>query len=238
MTAAFHFCTCCQRYFDAEGSVVALSVSEGAAVMRAQIERNEGGLTCGMDDCAHVAAELAERDAQRKANRAARRTSNIQHPTSNIQRPARACARSAPYQPSSYVARTVPEEREERDVPSNSAEPEAVTAREFNQRDFEAAGVADSANALLVAWFNQPKNFRVWFTKKFLEESVMLGKSGCCNNRALDCRRVFNEAGLDIDNRMASVDGKLQSQYRLCKIEESERLTAEEKAKLLAGLPT
>jgi hypothetical protein len=110
---------------------------------------------------------------------------------------------------------------------------QAVTAKDFSQRDFEASGAASSANDLLVAWFRQPKNFGKWFTKKFLEDEVMQGKSGCCNNRAKDCRDYFISGGLYIDNQMIEVDGRLQSHYALVRIEDAVSLSNQQKQKFL-----
>jgi hypothetical protein len=86
---------------------------------------------------------------------------------------------------------------------------------------------------LLAAWFRQPKNFGQWFTKKFLEDVVMRGKSGCCNNRAKAARERYDWGGNYIDNKMIEVEGCLQSHYALVRIEDAVSLSDEQKKKLM-----
>ena len=118
-----------------------------------------------------------------------------------------------------------------------SQKPESVghgvfTARDTDQRDFEASGAAASQNAKLVEFFNLPHNFGQWFSSTFLEE---LSGATRMNNRAIDLREHYRPAGLYVDNCMIKhgETGSRHSHYRICKIEDAVSLNDDQKAALL-----
>ena len=217
-------CTECARFFRA-GEVVALTGAEIVALNAA--DRRDGVAftaqarlqfaPCGHGDCAEtkarrLRAEMVKRNFKRNQRLAANGPAPLDRP----------CRSPLP-----------PERDQEWSGPTH--EPAIL------EQEFQAIGAADSANALFSAWFKQRDNFNKPFLKKFLEETVMQGKSGCVNNRAKDCRPEFIAGGLYIDNDSTGAvwsenfGWKLSrgSYYRLCRIEDATSLSAEEKLFLL-----
>ena len=234
MTASttIYQCQICNRQFEAaaDGSLLP------AARPSLHVEFLDG---CARADCHTAAREFeaqAAADAQREvrtwtkalANHRARHAAKKECRTATVRPPGRLDESRLPYPKDTECGEALPPAPAV-GVNVGAAVETVLTARTLGQRDFEARGAADSANELLVAWFRRPENFGKWFTKKFLEDVVMRGKSGCCNNRAKDCRDRYDWGGNYIDNKMIEVDGRLQSHYALMRLEDAVSLTDEEK---------
>ena len=110
----------------------------------------------------------------------------------------------------------------------------AVVEQAFEQRNFQASGLADSQNAKLREFFERPENFGLWFKGRMLEE---LSGATRMNNRAVDLRPYFLERGLYLDNRPIADKrtGVVASCYRLCKIADALSLSDEQKEKFLGN---
>lgn len=105
---------------------------------------------------------------------------------------------------------------------------------ELPDKAVRAVDFESSANALLLNFFRDRKNFNRWFAAKWLEDEVAQGKSGRMNNRAIWLRAQFNVAGLELDQHPCPPGENLPngSYYRLCRIEDALRLSDGEKHKL------
>lgn len=237
-------CASCLRFFSGF-DLVELTFPEQLAALREGRLQQE--FDCGRADCAAVVARRQEREqaacrrsAQRELERRADKKAARPVPREKVRRrevPERGLDRSRLPYPDAELAEVPVPAPSPAPVTNVGAEVEKVlTVNTFGQRDFEASGAARAAKELLIDWFKQPKHFQRWFTKKFLEDVVMQGRSGCCNNRAIDCREYFVPAGLYIDNKMIKVDGRVLSHYALVRIEDAVSLTPEQKAKLIGTI--
>ena len=211
-------CGSCRR-FSAGGAVVSLSISEMAAAARS--EDFAVDVPCGQCDCAAVTDANARREMERRARRHAR-PAECRPPAAQRAAPARENYRSP-----------LPPEREITDHTPTALE-----------NDFQARGAADSANKILLEFFNNPKNFNRPFRSTDLEELTRAAGNGSSrmNNRAIWLREQFIPAGLYLDNDPNGTRWGLSSgsYYKLCRIEDATSLSPEKKLKLLntpADLP-
>lgn len=105
------------------------------------------------------------------------------------------------------------------------------------EADFQARGAADSANAVLLKFFREPKNFMKAFRSTELEALTRAAghESSRMNNRAIWLREQFLAQGLYLDNdpNGATWGNGKGSWYRLCPIEDATSLSEEQKRKLI-----
>lgn len=237
-------CPLCRRFFVA-GAPVGFSLSEAAAAFR------EGRMThvnCQREDCAAVVASNAAQEAAQQQHRDCKPRSHRPAPA-----PARSTCRQALRREctevarSTFAARSLPPEPDDvaDSVPLPQPTPlgvnvgKAVECTLSRQQAFESSGAADSANAVLLAFFRKPENFMKAFRSTDLEAMTAAAghPSSRMNNRAIWLRKQFAPAGLYLDNdpngqRWGLTHG---SYYRLCRIEDATSLTAAEKYKLIYG---
>jgi len=139
------------------------------------------------------------------------------------------------------VARTPAEDQLPPSDRAGYEPPGMLTARKFDQRAFADSGAADSADARLWDFFfdahghPKPENFNVWFKSSLLEDFIKTSRR--MNNRAVSFRERSRPLGLELDNCMMrpGPNAPVSSHYRLCPIEASLHLSAEEKEKLIAA---
>jgi hypothetical protein len=213
MQAVVYQCDRCNRQHDGQGHLLAFR----AVVPESRV--------CGMIECVSVAQSNAEAEAQR-VQRRRERFSN---------RPATSA--SLPYH-----ARVAPRLPQRAPVPSrlpySDPEPRETTQSHAPgdlQRAFVSSGASDSANTVLVKFFEQQLKsggLNKWFIAADLED---MAKDRCMNNRAIDIRPHFVDMGFYIDNTMMPVggSGRAVSHYRICKIKDAHSLTPEQKLNLI-----
>ena len=199
-------------------------------------------MACGREDCGQAAAVQRQRAAARDQERHARRVAKAQA------QPCRSESKVAVRQSLARIERPVREVLAASESEFNAADEAAlmesgnaigtnvgaVVEQAFEQRNFQASGLADSQNAKLREFFERPENFGLWFKGRMLEE---LSGATRMNNRAVDLRPYFLERGLYLDNRPIADKrtGVVASCYRLCKIADALSLSDEQKEKFLGN---
>lgn len=225
-------CQACQRQFGllAEG-MGELRLLERPRLVVPETMLNGEPFFCGEPDCAAAAQAFAARvAAQQKAELMGWKSNRKSSLAKRERRAGKQFCRAAVVDPEA-VRSSCPPERDIELAVTPSHHPAALEAA------FQAEGGAESANAILLKFFREPKNFMQAFRSTDLEEMTRAAGHGSSrmNNRAIWLREQFTPSGLYLDNDPSGAVWDLPkgSYYRLCRIEDATSLTDEQKRKLL-----
>ena len=170
-------------------------------------------MDCGLHDCNAVAEQNRQADEERRQRRLARRCGAVPRASS---RPA-------------WAGRAHPACPPERALPRRSVMGPDVAGREYgeavkpSQSEFEASGAAESQDAILIKFFEDPKTHGKLFPMIYLEE---ISGARRMNNRAIALRKHFEPLGFGFWNeqRPFGPTKAMHSHYGLFPLAEIQRM--------------